>query len=396
MPVAASLTVDLGVSTAKLEAGFKKATQETTRFLSEVGNHIAAGVGIGAGINIAGRAIGFVDSLVDGVKAKVDELKHVGSAASQLGIGVEAFQELQQTAAKFGIDTELLEKGLRKLTVTVGTAGEGSVESEKKLARFGLTAADLKTLPLEQQVYRIADAMKKLAPSDRMLAATELFGEKNSQLIKLFSKGSDGIKEYVKHLHDIGTISSPAAVEAAKKLKEAQHELALQWDALVTKVSNFVIPALADLITTLNHAGAIKEVATMDAAIYMAKVNRGFQELKKTVGLGDGHDVMEANRVISLLETARENYLKSLKYTPEHTDGSDQISANLTQGHAFAGALLKGSLEAYQEILKHDSASDDNLLKQMVGEQKQMVEEQRKLNKLIDKQNKKPFAEAKF
>lgn len=216
MVTVSQIAVNLSAQTAAFEAGFKKATSVVQTFASTFKGGVAQ---IAAGISLAG--------VIDGVVGKLKELT-IGQFAvidanaklsDRLGISMEKLAGLQLASDLAGVSSEELANNLSRLQKGIGEAVNGGGQLDDLLTKLNLPARELATIPLDQAMSRIAEAVNKIEnPAQRAAVATELFGKAGQRMINVLAGGEKGFADAAEEARQFGIAASridAAKVEAA-------------------------------------------------------------------------------------------------------------------------------------------------------------------------------------
>ena len=147
----------------------------------------AAGLALAAVAAVAGVAI-MVKRFANGMDA-------TGKLSDRLGIATEKLIGLRHAAELGGVSAQALEKGLEGYNRRLGEAVQGMGSAKPALEALGLSAGKLAGLPLQEQMYQIADAIKQLAtPAERAAAANALFGKSGMAMVNMLQQGGAAMK----------------------------------------------------------------------------------------------------------------------------------------------------------------------------------------------------------
>lgn len=179
--------------------------------------------------------------------------KHLGE---RLGITTQAVQELGYAADVTGLSQSVLQSGLQRLSYNLqqtGKQAEHFVGSLTKL-KLGLTASELKKLPLDEQLGKLADGFKRLgAGSETNALAMKIFGRTaGPQMVPLLLEGSAGIKELREEADRLGVTMSEEGVEKAEQFEKAQKRLQARIGAVKDKIVMALLPALEQMVTAFS------------------------------------------------------------------------------------------------------------------------------------------------
>jgi hypothetical protein len=161
--------------------------------------------------------------MLDGLISKQTQAMRASQA---LGVTREQFAGLSRAAQKAGLDTDqftrLMEHGLR----TISEAGAGSSEAQHKFEDLGLNFRELKKTNPAEAFTQIATAINQLQnPMDRVRASMEIFGRGGADLLPLFAKGAEGIKQATEEAKRLGLIVNEADLAKMKEVKKTFTEI---------------------------------------------------------------------------------------------------------------------------------------------------------------------------
>jgi phage-related protein len=233
-----------------LSKNFKSFTQNATKLA----------VGVTAGAAVATTA----------VIAAANSFANTGTAiqktADAVGMGVEAYQQMQYAMKQSGISTEEFDGALQKFNLTVMQGAAGNAASAKQLEEIGLSAQKLAGMKPEQAMMRLSDYMKAL-PSEaaRTRAAVTLFGKAaGPQMMQAMKQGSAGLSELMKASEKYFTFTEEN-IKASRDYQNAQDNLKESIGSLKNQFISGAIGPLIEAFKTLSGAvlenmPAIKEL----------------------------------------------------------------------------------------------------------------------------------------
>jgi hypothetical protein len=91
------------------------------------------------GAQIGATTVGGLGALIDRSISAADA---IGKAADQIGIGVEALQELRFAAKGSGVEQQTLDMALHRFTRRAAEATQGTGEAKDALAQMGIALRD--------------------------------------------------------------------------------------------------------------------------------------------------------------------------------------------------------------------------------------------------------------
>lgn len=227
----AEVAVRIGADTKGLRTGLRE-TETALDKLKAAG--LAATKALAAGAVTAATAVAALTA--HGI-ALGDEL---ADAADKIGLTVTQLAGLRYSAQFAGIESAKLEAGMAKLGMQVSKAASGNKEATASLHALGLSAEELRKLPLDEQMLRVADALEGVKnQTDKLRLSQELFGRgAGTSFVGYFKQGTAAIREQLAEAQRLGMhmdttqkrVVSEAA-DAADKLKTAYDGLSIQLAA---------------------------------------------------------------------------------------------------------------------------------------------------------------------
>lgn len=231
-------------------SGFSRIAGETGKLggaLGKVGDEAAgfggkllalsgmAGLGAGGIIALAKSTEEFSGHLVDNVK--------------RIGFNVEAYQELRFAAKKSGIENEDFDKGLQKMTRSLGEAksGQGALYGFLKKTNPQLLKQVQGAKSNEEAFNLLIGSLGGLKDASKQASyANILFGKSGANFTNLANSGSDGIAKMRAEARELG-IMTESQVEDADKLGDTWDALEQIFSSVKNTIGSALIPALKNL-----------------------------------------------------------------------------------------------------------------------------------------------------
>lgn len=191
----------------------------------------------------------------------------LAKTSDKLGIATEKLAGLQHAANLGGVSAQALEKGLIKMERSISEAALGSGIAADELRALGLSADKLLAMSPDEQFRTIAEAMAGLGnQSDRVRVAMNLFGRAGADLIPVLNGGAKAFDEAQREAELFGTAISR---EAGAKIEHANDQLSRIRTALAGFVRQMAIRAapfldvvytkLLDVVDGLNGMGGVAD-----------------------------------------------------------------------------------------------------------------------------------------
>jgi len=235
------LVVNLSANTQKFDKNISKSQVGLKSFgtsaLAALNPVTAAITGMVAG------AVG-LGAAVWGLSGRIGDLAGVADKAAQTGLSGAFLQQLEFAADQSGVSAETLTGGIKKLTVMIGKAGDGSKEAAESLKDIGLSAKDLQKLSPEQQFEKVAAGIGKIpTAAGRAAAAVKIFGKSGIEMTTLFSGGLDEITKLMQDARDIGIGLDDAQLKRVADADDALQKMYASIGAMVDQVAVGLAPA---------------------------------------------------------------------------------------------------------------------------------------------------------
>lgn len=302
-----SFSTDIDRSARRAEKSILEMQRRITGSIRDLAG--VFGVGLGAG------------ALVAFAKHSADVAAQQRNLAESVGITATEFSELNYAAIQSGIHTEELGKTLFRVNEVLEEAATKGGEAAKTLAKFGITAEQIRSgaVGTDEALKLIADKFNAMPDGiEKSALAADLLGTKLAQkLIPFLNKGSAGFEEMAKQGRNAGAvmdeITSAAVARANDKLDALGQTLQTRTIVLLA--------ALAEEFGLIEHTKgdkAIDEVtqsiAGLNAQLAILTEQQALAEQGGIVGAlfhtGDAAKIAAINAQLAELEKHREKLVK--------------------------------------------------------------------------------------
>lgn len=197
--------------TARAFDSLNKRIKSSTASMGKMAGRMAKAT---AAVGLAGAAAGIALT-----KASMKSLDALAKTADKIGVTTEALAGLQHAGEITGVSTEVMNKSLQKMTVSISEAADGTGIAKDAIADLGLNAVQLNKLPLDKKMNVLAGAFANVENhADKVRYATEIFGAKGAALVNTLALGEDGLNAMAAEAAHLGLAMSrvdTAQVEAA-------------------------------------------------------------------------------------------------------------------------------------------------------------------------------------
>jgi hypothetical protein len=217
------LAVNITAETSQFKRGINSAQGELNKFAKQAKRAERANkalktsmFAVGAAAATAFAAIGY------GVAKELKTLDGIGKTADKLGLATEKLIGLQHAAEQTGVGSKTLDTALQRLTRRLSEAAQGGGPALKALDELGLSAEQLSRMPVDQAMFRIADAMEKVTvQSDRVRLAFSLFDSEGVALVNTLKGGSRQLKKFMTEAQQLGLTVSREDIKQVEKFNDA-------------------------------------------------------------------------------------------------------------------------------------------------------------------------------
>lgn len=244
-----SLLAELGLNTARYEAGLKSSATATQRFqrkaqkqFDQVNRAVVRMAGAFATVTFGAL-----------IKNSLDAQASLFDLSKRLGTSADGLSRLQYAAEQSGVSVRTLNMGLQRQVRRISEAANGTGEAVKALDELGLSAARLNQLAPEQQFSVLADAIMRVQnPADRVRLAMKLFDSEGVALVQTMEGGSQALSRFADESDRLGRTISDSAAAQAKAATDAFTRMGSAGTGLAQVLAIQIAPSLT---TIANLAG---------------------------------------------------------------------------------------------------------------------------------------------
>jgi Phage-related minor tail protein len=237
-----ALRVTLGLDSSKFETGVGRAERKAKQVEGTLKGSFGRIGGYGKAM-VSGLAVGFIgDQLFQLAKGGLEYASSLGEVAKQVGVTSRTLQEYRYAATQVGISQEEMDKGLAKLTRTIGEAALGASGPAKAFATLGINIRDA-----NGQIKEAGDLMPEIAErlksvgseAERQALLVDLFGKSGQKMATLMEGGAKGVEGLRKEAQELGVVLSDKDIanadKTADKITALQQALKIKVSAVVAE-----------------------------------------------------------------------------------------------------------------------------------------------------------------
>lgn len=267
-----SLIISLALESGAFKSGLSHTERQlkaSTKRMEALGKSMK-GLGLTAAAFLGGAVVSQLRSMA---REGLEYAGSLGETAQQLGVTTSALQQYRYIATQVGIDQEVMDKGLVKLSGRLGQLALGVQGAQAPFEKLGLSAKDfaaVSQMTAEQALPFLADKFKALASdTERVAAAQDLFGVKmGGKFLSLLAGGGKGVNDLAKAYKDLGIEISASQIAKADK---AGDDLSSMEMVVKSKTAQMSADHAA-MVVKFETGWAKFKLDTMDATIKVGEV----------------------------------------------------------------------------------------------------------------------------
>ena len=226
-----SIFARLGLDTSQFQAGLRTARRSATNFTSGVGGQFAAAAGVAGMGAMVSRGVQLGGTLSD--------------LSVQLRINVEDLQVLQFAAQEAGVESSILERGLRNLQLRTQEATEGNRSYSDAFDALGLNMYEFNALKTEEKFVEIAEAAQNATDENEAYNAIAiLIGQRAGPALTevLQRVATEGFDQVEQAARDAGQVMDRDTVEAMDRLADGLERQNTFFTIVAATITRYVLP----------------------------------------------------------------------------------------------------------------------------------------------------------
>lgn len=286
--VIGALRVVLGMDTAQWEQGATK-TQLSLGKMAKAG--ALAGAAIAGALTAMAGAVGYA------VLKTINHIDDLNDVSQRIGVPVEQLSALAHAASLSGTDLDGLATAMRRFSVNMNEAADGTGKGAGAFAALGISVKDSEG-NLRKHTDVMADIAERFAGMEdgagKTALAMTLFGRSGTDLIPMLNEGRDGLKAMTDEAAELGLVIDTKVAKAADAFNDNLTRLKAVKQGLVTLIAARMLPVLLSFTNML--VNAMKNTKLMDQA---ARVLAGTFRVLVTAGIAVGGAFAYLGTIIS-------------------------------------------------------------------------------------------------
>jgi len=362
---AEQLNVILSARDREFTRAMERAERRVQRFSNQSSRNLSQTSQAWAALGMQVKA--FLPALSAGIviaetRRVISELDQIGKKADSIGLTTDALQILRVNAEEAGVSVESLDNSMMQFSKRLGEARQGTGTARVALEELGLSADQLVSMPLDEALRTVADAMNEVElQTDRTAYATQLFGRQGVGMLNLLREGSEGMERMAQNARDLGIVIDEDLIRNAEA---AENQLGLMSRVIDANLSKSLIN-LAPLLVASSEgiAKLTGYVATFLGTMKAAEAESATNILQKRIE--------ETQRLLDLYDSGDPNGANLLLQFGG-VDATRELLAKLREEYE---ALTQAASDTADNMVLPevviDSAADLSALEQMVELQRE-------------------------
>lgn len=360
-----SLVVEIAADSTKLNTGIDASEKKLDSLSKKATTAVSSFAKYSAAASLAGA--GITAALVAKASAAIDAQAKL---AQQLNTTSESMATLDRAGQLSGISMEKIATAGRTLSVRMGEASAGMGPAAESLERLGLSAEYLSSIPLDQRINAINNAIRQNIPaSEQAAVAADFFGERMGTA--LLTMSGDTIDEARRQVELFGLALSDVDAAKVEMANDAFSTFNMATDGMIQQLTVELAPILKaigdEFLNAADEAGGFGNIAidaldkVVSGAAFVADAADG---VKRTFELTADGILIAINTAMA--EVAR--VVADVLDTVDNLPGVD-FSETVNSINEFASAAEGVVDEAWKNV-------DETLSRPFAGESlRQFVED---------------------
>lgn len=221
------------------------------------------------GFQIEGQKLNRMESQLDSIRKRMDLMigvrmaqgfarlagqfsqtgERIAANAAAAGLGVEAFQRLGFAGQQSGLHMDQLAKATQNLSQRIFDFKKGGAEAMEAFKGFGFTPEQVNNFrDSEDALLQVADRFAQMEdPLLKSALAMKTFGDADSRLIALLSRGRAGIEGMGAEASRLGIILGQHQVQALERLQRTYNRVFATFTGVASRITADIAPAFEEL-----------------------------------------------------------------------------------------------------------------------------------------------------
>ena len=271
---------NLAVNVVSNTGSFNKGMSQTRKTLADTNKDIGGFGGKMKGlIGPMAAAVGGILAIgkaVAGVSQAFNRMDEAAKKALSLGMGAQDLMGLQHAAELAGMSTSQLTSNLQKMQKGIGEALTGVGTAKDAFNRLKIDIENLAALTPEEQLAKIAEAIKNIEnPAERAAAAPQIFGRSGMDMLPMLEQGAEAISNTSDEIERLQGKLDAADFDRIQETNDAWTRFKKAVEGVWNQLASLLAPVLTTILNILTSI-----VSTI------AKAIQGFRDMIETLTFG--------------------------------------------------------------------------------------------------------------
>lgn len=225
----------------QMNQGLANASKKLKSFGSSVATAGGALAGIGGG------ALGALGSIAQAFASTTGE---IGDMANRTGMARDYLSQIGYAAKITGTDLPTVEKGMQKVSKSLGEAAMGNKQAVAMFESLGLSVSDLMAMSPENRFEKIGKTVAGIKdPALRTAMAMDVFGKSGSSMMDFFA----GLDENKSKADQLGITITDSDVRMGEALGDAFDTVTMAMKGIAMQVGAAIAGPLTMLLGVISN-----------------------------------------------------------------------------------------------------------------------------------------------
>jgi hypothetical protein len=248
-------------------------TRELSKGLGDASTRLKTFAKVGAA---AATTVGA--ALIALTKVSMAQVDTQAKLAQSLGTTVSSIQTLARAGELAGVSMGGIQQATSDLTRRLSQAASGAGPAAEALNRLGLSARELASVPLDERVMLINEALDRFVPiTERAAVAGQLFGEEGSLAMSRIDTAT--LRQATEDVHRFGVVVSEQDADQIEKANDAVSRLGVIMDGLGNTIAVKVAPTVERLATGVADLVIALFNLRTEAELMQERVSESFDDI---------------------------------------------------------------------------------------------------------------------
>lgn len=192
------------------------------------------------------------EAIWEATKDTAETSDNIDKLSQRLGLGREAFQELDYVLSQNGVDINSFQTGMKALLQNMDKVTEGNKTAIENfdLLNVSVQNADGSLRSQEEVLWDVIDAFQNMEDSaEKSRLAQELFGRQGQEITPMLNAQAGSLEEMRNQAHEYGLILSDEVIDAGVEFTDLMDTFERQTDMIKTSIGGAVLPIVNQLLS---------------------------------------------------------------------------------------------------------------------------------------------------